>query len=255
MAIKKGDFVEIEYTGMLKEDNFVFDTTSKEKAAETGIANQNMKYGAITICIGEGHVLEGIDKQLVGKESGKEYKFTIIPEEGFGKKNAKLIQLIATHKFTKAGINPQPGLQVNIDNMVGIIRTVTGGRVIVDFNHPLSGKDLLYEVKVNKLVENDTDKVKAILNLGLNENDADVKVEGKKATIGIKIELPKEVKETLSNKIKELTGIEAEILKKEEKKTDKKDEKAETKDASKAAINSSNEGLNKPGMHAIDKLK
>ena len=47
-------------------------------------------------------------------------------------------------------LNPIPSLPVNIDNLNGIIRTVSGGRVIVDFNHPLSGRVLSYNVKVNK---------------------------------------------------------------------------------------------------------
>ena len=38
-----------------------------------------------------------------------------------------------------------------LDNMTGIIKSATGGRVIVDFNHPLSSKDLAYNVKVNKI--------------------------------------------------------------------------------------------------------
>ncbi|EFK97351.1 peptidylprolyl isomerase FKBP-type, partial [sediment metagenome] len=48
----------------------------------------------------------------------------------------------------KDSIRPMPGLPVNIDGMYGIIRTVAGGRVIVDFNHPLSGKEIVYNSKL-----------------------------------------------------------------------------------------------------------
>ena len=45
--------------------------------------------------------------------------------------------------FKKENITTQPGLQITVDEAVGMVKTVSGGRVIVDFNHPLSGKDIV----------------------------------------------------------------------------------------------------------------
>ena len=53
--------------------------------------------------------------------------------------------------FKKQNIIPYLGLQVNIDGILGIIRTVTPGRAIIDFNHPLSGKNLIYK-RANKWI-------------------------------------------------------------------------------------------------------
>ena len=149
--IKEKDFIEIEYTGMTK-DNLVFDTTDEKLAKKEGIAQPNAIYGPTVICIGQGQVIEGLDKQLIDKEIGKEYTVELQPEEAFGKKSAQLIQLVSTRKFKQNEIMPQPGLQVDIDGMNGIIKTVTGGRTLVDFNHPLSGKVIEYKFKIIKKI-------------------------------------------------------------------------------------------------------
>lgn len=205
--IQEKDFVEIDYTGKIKDGNIVFDTTSKEAADAAGILNQNVQYKPMIICIGKGHILKGIDKALVGKEVGKEYTFEIMPEDGFGKKRADLLQLIATPKFRKHGINPVPGLQVNIDNAVGVIKTVTGGRTLVDFNHPCAGKDLVYTVTVKRIVTEAKEKVQALLSMLLGDQmiekvDVQEKEKEKSATIKTKIELPKELQEKITENIK-----------------------------------------------------
>ena len=201
--IKKSDFVEIEYTGMIKEDNSIFDTTDKKLAEDNGFYNENTEYGPIVVCIGEQHILAGLERALEGKEPGK-YKIELKPEDAFGKKDAKLIQLISTSKFRKQNIQPIPGLQVNIDGVMGIVKTVSGGRTLVDFNHPLAGKDLVYEVDVKRIVEDDKEKVKSYIKLALNLKDVNVKIEDNEANVELKKEIPKEAEKQLAKKIQEL---------------------------------------------------
>ena len=145
--IKKHDFVEIEYTGRIREDNSIFDTTEEKVAKENNAYDEHSDYGALVICVGENHLPKALEEQLVGKETGKDYRIEIAHEDAFGKKEARLIQMIPLNKFRQQKIQPFPGLQLNIDGMFGIVRTVSGGRCLVDFNHPLAGKDLAYEVK------------------------------------------------------------------------------------------------------------
>ena len=156
--IKKYDFVEIEYTGKMKEDNIIFDTTDEKVAKENNLHTHN-DFGPVIICVGEEQVLKGIDKNIEGKEIGKEHDVEIKPEDAFGNKNAKLIQLIPTNKFKQQNLHPMPGLQVNINGMVGIIKTVSGGRTLVDFNHPLAGKNLQYKIKIHKKITDDKEKL------------------------------------------------------------------------------------------------
>jgi len=226
--IKKGDFIQIEYTGSV--DGQIFDTTNQMIAQKAGMSNPHMHFGPIIICVGKGHVLTGLDKHIEGKEIGKSFTITLSPEEGFGKKNAKLIQLVGIHKFTKAGVMPQVGLQVNVDNMMGIIRTVTGGRVIVDFNHPLSGKELTYAINIKSKVDDLKSQVKAILELELHEHDATVTAEGKKVVATVSRKYPPELNAKITQAIKEMTGAELTLQ-------EKKEEKAQPKEALKQDSN------------------
>jgi FKBP-type peptidyl-prolyl cis-trans isomerase 2 len=205
--IKKGDFVELDYDGYIKDDNLLFDTTDEKKAKEHGIFSQKTEYGKIIICIGEHQILPGIDRFLEGKEPGK-YEISLTPEEAFGKKDSKLLKLIPSSAFKKSEVKPMQGLQVNIDGMIGIIRSVNGGRIIVDFNHPLSGKDIRYELKVDRIVEDDSEKVSAVVNLALGIGDSKTEIKEGKAQIKFNnaAKLPEEIKKHLSDRISKLVG-------------------------------------------------
>ena len=205
MALREHDFVEIEYTGKIKESGEVFDTTDAKVAKEHGIFDKAALFGPVTVCLGEGFVLHGLEERLIGKELG-EHDIDLTAEEGFGKKSAKLIQLVPTAKFTKQEIVPTPGLQINVDGMLGTVRTVTGGRTIVDFNHPLSGKELLYKVKILRSVTDEQEKANAILKWLFRIPNAELKLEDKKLTI-IFEQMPQEFQQEIANKVKQLTKI------------------------------------------------
>ncbi len=201
-TITKGDFVEVEYTGRLKGSNAVFDTTDEKIAKESTLHEGKMKYGAITVCIGEGHLLKGLDAAMQGKEVGKQYTVELSAEQAFGRKNSKLIQLIPTTKFLKEKIQPMPGLQINVDGMYGVVKSVSGGRTLVDFNHPLSGKDIVYDIKVNKKVTDAATKVRTVVGLTLQKEDVKVTVNEGKAIIDFK--LPKELHAMLKEQVTKL---------------------------------------------------
>ena len=196
-SVKKHDFVEIEYTARLKENNAVFDTTQESVARDNGLYDKDTDYSPLVICIGESQIMKALDEHIVGKETGREYTFEISSENAFGRKDAKLIQLIPTSKFRQQNIQPMPGLQLNIEGIFGIVKTVSGGRCLVDFNHPLAGKDLVYTVKINKIIDDGKEKLKSILNTHFKIKDAEIGLNDESASIKLKKELPKETKEEL----------------------------------------------------------
>jgi FKBP-type peptidyl-prolyl cis-trans isomerase 2 len=165
MAVKEGDFIRLEYTGKVQETGNVFDTTDENVAEEAGIKLDNKSYGAIPIVVGGGHVLKGLDEAIIGMEEGEEKIVEITPEEGFGLRDPKLLQLIPMGEFKKQGMKPEVGMAITSDGTTGIIRSVSGGRVRVDFNHELAGKNLEYNIKVIKEIEDDVDKVKSMIEL------------------------------------------------------------------------------------------
>lgn len=202
-AVKNNDFIEVEYTGRLKEDNSVFDTTDREIAKKNGLESENASYGPVIVCVGEGHLIKGIDNAILGKEDGREYKFEFSPEEAFGKKNAKLIQLIPTGKFRQNKIHPVPGLQINIDGIVGTIKTVSGGRTLVDFNHPLAGKEVSYNLKIKRIVNDDMEKLLAFLKMNLGHKDDDFRIEihENEAKVDFNHKIPEEAEKHLNSEI------------------------------------------------------
>ena len=217
--IKKGDFVEVEYTGRLKDTNEVFDTTDEKLAKETGIHSEKMVYGPVAVCIGQAQLIRGLDDELIGKDTGKSYKIELIPEKAFGKKDAKLFKVVPFSAFTKHKIIPEPGMQVNIDGMLGIIKTSTGGRCMVDFNHPLAGRTIVYDIKVNRIVADDKEKIKSFLGLELGLKDIKVEVKEGKAEITLEKEIPKEASKLLSDKLKEIIpGVKEFVFTQEKKK-------------------------------------
>jgi len=142
-----------------------------------------------------------------------------------------LIQLISTSKFRKANINPMPGLQVNIDEQMGVIRTVSGGRILVDFNHPLSGKDVIYKVNIISKIDDTVKKVSSLFGAMLQIDEPEVKIAEGKADVTLAFELPKDVQDILKKKVLEVvTDIkEITIKKKEDKKEEKKAEGSQPK--------------------------
>ncbi len=213
MKVKEKDFIEIEYTGRITDGNIVFDTTDEKTAKENDLHNDNVKYLPIKICVGEGHVLLGLEKELIGKDIPGTYNLSLSPEKAFGKKDAKLIRLIPRATFKKQNVEPVPRLQVNIDGVFGHILNVTGGRVIVDFNHPLASRTVNYEVKITRMIEDSLEKLKVVVQnaIGLSDESAKISLADGKAEIILPAELPKKVEEELAKKIRELVGI-SEIL-------------------------------------------
>jgi FKBP-type peptidyl-prolyl cis-trans isomerase SlyD len=221
MPIKQNDFIELTYTGRLKEGGMVFDTTDAEVAQAHGLPKA--KYGEIVVVVGQGQLLKGLEEKLVGREPGK-FTIELDAERAFGKKNAKLIQMVPITKFRENKIQPVPGLQLNIDGMLCTIRQVTGGRVMVDFNHPLAGKDVIYEVKVNKIVTDKKEQLSSVFVMLLNVKPESISVDGAKAKVRIAQELPAQIVPELQKKLKELTGLDVDVEQpgKEKKPAEKK---------------------------------
>jgi len=223
--INKKDFVEIEYTGRIK-DGDVFDTTSVEVAKEKGIYNDRTQYAPAVLCVGEHQIIKGLDKYLEGRDVGEEYEVELKPEEAFGKKDAKMLRIVPTAIFKKQNIQPVPGLQLNMDGVVGTIKTVTGGRTVVDFNHPLSGRDLVYKIKITGLIKDTKEKIKAYIKTQFGV-DAEVNVEGEKAEIDLKQEAHKDLLNELREKLIKITSIKEVLFEQEKKEIDKKNREKE----------------------------
>lgn len=107
------------------------------------------------------------------------------------------MRLIPLNVFKKKEIMPFPGMSVNIDDLIGIVRSVSGGRVIVDFNHPLAGKEIEYEVEILEKIEKKEEKAKLIADYFELKTD---KIEFKedKATLELLQSAPEKIKKKVA---------------------------------------------------------
>ncbi len=222
--IQLHDFVEIEYTGKLT-DGTVFDTTNEKVAKEHHLHSPKQKYQPALVCVGERQLLAGLDAQLVDKELEKEYTVTLPPEKAFGKRDIKQVKIIPMNNFQQHNLQPRPGLQVDVDGEMGVVSRISGGRVIVNFNHPLAGKEVTYSYKVLRKVTDQKEKVSAFLSplLRLPREALKIEVKDNAAMVSIPGELPTQVSTILAQKIVQLTGLKDILFTKEE--TSKKEAK------------------------------
>ena len=204
MPLQKKDFIEIEFTGKIK-DGEIFDSNIK-KDIET--AKLNVEPKPFVFCLGEAMFLKGVEDFLIGKEIGK-YTIELSPEKSFGKRESKLVQMIPMKVFQQHKINPIPGIMFNFDNRIAKVLTVSGGRVMVDFNNPLAGKDIIYDIKVLRKVEDTNEKIKAF-NEFLFRKDFKFEIKEKKLTISVDKGF-KPLVEMFKDKFKEIFDLELEV--------------------------------------------
>ncbi len=174
MAIKEGDFVRVNFTGKVKETDEVFDTTYDEVAQEAGIFDENKTYKPIPIVVGGNHLLPAIEEAITGLEEGDTKNIEVDSENAFGPRNPQLIQLVPMKEFKRQGMTPVPGMRIQSEGSTGKILTVNGGRVKVDFNHELAGKDLIYDVQVTEIIADEEEKIKSMIELHYSNPNVDV---------------------------------------------------------------------------------
>ena len=156
MSIKEKDFIEIEFTGKTK-DNEVFDSNVKSVLEKAGL---NVHAKPFIFAIGQGMFLKGIENFLVGKDLGK-HEISLEAKDAFGIRDRKLMRMVPLKMFHEKQVNPVPGASFNFDGTPGKILTVSGGRVVVDFNNPLAGKDVEYSINVLRKIEDQKEKIDA----------------------------------------------------------------------------------------------
>jgi len=180
MKLEKNDFIELEFTARIKEGG-IFDSNKKEDLAKAGISGETKPF---IFSLGNGMFLKGIENFLIGKEIG-EYSIELTPENSFGKRNPKLIQMIPLKEFRAQQVNPLPGQIFDFDGKLAKVLTVSGGRIMVDFNGPLAGKDVIYEIKILRKIENLNEKIEALIDFffrkpfefEVKEKELEIKVE------------------------------------------------------------------------------
>lgn len=208
--MEKGDLVLVDYVG--KADGEIFDLSVEEKAKEEGMYNENTEYRPIPILVGYDYVIDGFEENVKEMEVGEEREFTVSPEKGYGKRDSEQVETYPEKEFNRQDVDVQVGDQLMIGRRRGRVISKGSGRVRIDFNHPLAGKELDYWVRVNEKVEDDEEKARKIFDFRIGHGD--IRLEDDKVVIEHKHEgehahqIPEQVKEAISDEITDNTGFE-----------------------------------------------
>lgn len=163
LPFEKGDFLLIDYIAKVAETEEVFDTTIEDVSKKEGIHREGAIYEPMLIILGEGWILKALDEAIQNLEVGQTAKIEVPPEKGFGNRDPEKVKMYPLKRFTAQGISPKVGMRVEVDGRMATIRAISGGRVQLDFNPPLAGKTLIYEVTVRKKLETIEEKIRALI--------------------------------------------------------------------------------------------
>jgi len=141
MEAKQGDTVEVHYTGKL-ENGELFDSSSNTEPVQ--------------FTIGAGEVMPGFEEAVVGMSPGESKTWKVDSDKAFGPHHETMVVTVEREKLPQ-DMEPKVGqvLQAGSGEKSVSVRVVeiSGDRVTLDANHPLAGRDLLLDIKLEKIVE------------------------------------------------------------------------------------------------------
>ena len=163
MVLQKGNFILVDHVGKVKETGEIFDTTIEETAKKEHMYKEGEIYESKLVVIGERWVLEALDESLTAMKVGKTSVVEIPPEKAFGARDPEKVKRVSLRQLTAKGITPSLGMRVDYNGKMATVRTIGAGRVLLDFNPPLAGKTLVYEVTVQKKLRTKKTKIAALV--------------------------------------------------------------------------------------------
>ena len=164
MSLQKGDFILINYSAKVKETNEVFDTTLEEVAKNEHLYKEGELYEPKLIVVGEGWLLKTVDESLETMKFNKAQSVEVPPDKAFGPRDPEKIKRVPLKQLLAKDVhNPAIGMRIDYNGKMATIRSIGAGRVLLDFNPPLAGKTLVYDVTVEKKIDANEEKVAALI--------------------------------------------------------------------------------------------
>ncbi len=159
MEVKSNDFVEIEYD--MYANGKLVQTTDKKKAESAGMKVDEVLSSQILI-IGRSVILKALDDDIIEKQSLKEEHLELEPEKAYGIRKKDMLKVLPKSAFEEHKTRPLVGVVYDFNGMYGTVKSVIGGRILVDFNSPLAGKKISIDYKVLSKVDNIAKKIEVV---------------------------------------------------------------------------------------------
>ena len=137
---KKGDVVKVHYKGTL---------TSGEQF-DSSVGRSPLEF-----TVGAGQMIAGFDQAIPGMEVGEKKTITIAPADAYGEKNEEAIIEFPKSNIP-AGMALEPGVKLQLRNEAGqpvpvVVMEVKDDLVILDANHELAGKELIFDIELMEI--------------------------------------------------------------------------------------------------------
>ena len=139
--VKKGDTVNVHYTGKLK-DGTVFDSSVDREP--------------LRFTLGEGQIIPGFEQGVIGMKPGETKTVNIPADKAYGLHRKELV-LVVNKSRIPAHLKPEVGQQLKLNQPDGRavpvrVTNVSESKVTLDANHPLAGKDLTFKIELVEIV-------------------------------------------------------------------------------------------------------
>ena len=135
-VIAAGSSIELTFM-LLLEDGTVIDDSSSKKTAECKL--------------GDASLLPYIEQKLIGLKAGATTRFSIIAKDGFGEYNILNKRQVPANKFNNIVLKVGEIVMFSDGvggSLPGVVKTITVDWIEIDFNHPLAGKNLIFECTI-----------------------------------------------------------------------------------------------------------
>lgn len=161
---QNGNTVRVHYTGTL-DDGSIFDSSETTQDASScgcdcsssgSCGPSDCGSDPLEFVIGEGNVIPGFEKAVIGLSVGEKVKVTIPFDEAYGPRHEQMVAVVDRSEMG-SDIEPIEGQQLEVvlqdgSSMPVLITEVTDSTVTLDANHPLAGRDLTFDIKLVEIV-------------------------------------------------------------------------------------------------------
>ncbi|DAC59499.1 MAG TPA: peptidylprolyl isomerase [Candidatus Poseidoniaceae archaeon] len=179
--MEDGAIIHVDYDLFSGETGDLIETTREAIAKEHEMHQEGRTYTPMVCVVGNGNLIPGFEAALKEAKVGNEVDVEIAPADGYGEKDASLVETISIDKLRRAVQDPNSlylGAPVNINGRQGYLSYLAAGRARIDYNHPMAGKTLKYVFTVVKEVKGKEDKVLGLLESNSGHSGFEVSFKG-----------------------------------------------------------------------------
>jgi len=188
---EEGAFLLIELTAKVQETEEIIDTTDENTAKEAKVFNEAEVYSPRLFILGSDDAPKPLTEALKQAEPGSKNQVIVPPEQGYGPRDPSKVRVFPLRRFADVR-DLDVNSKVEVDGKIGVVKSITSGRVSVDFNPPLAGRTIVYDVELLSTVQGDLERIRALIGRRFPRVDADT-IATKLEDSMVEIRLPEEV--------------------------------------------------------------